>query len=109
MKRPDHVQVILPVQVVPAAPLLTVVDVFTRECLALETDTSLGSLRVIRVLEQIIAEHGAPQRIRSDNGPEFTSRAYLAWALERRIGYCQVEQNLPVLRKNSARSETENQ
>ena len=65
--------------------VLTVVDVFTRQCLALETDTSLGSLRVIRVLEQIIAEHGAPQRIRSDNGPEFTSRAYLAWALERRI------------------------
>jgi putative transposase len=58
-----------------------VVDVFTHECLALETDTSMGSLRVLRVLDQIIAERGAPQRIRSDYGPEFTSRAYLAWSL----------------------------
>jgi putative transposase len=65
--------------------VLSVIDVFTRECLALETDTSMGSLRVVRVLERIIAERGAPARIRSDNGPEFTSRAYLAWAKERRI------------------------
>jgi putative transposase len=65
--------------------VLSVIDVFTRECLALETDTSMGSLRVVRVLERIIAERGAPARIRSDNGPEFTSRAYLAWAGERRI------------------------
>jgi putative transposase len=43
--------------------ILSVVDVFTRQCLALETDTSLGSARVIRVLEQIITERGAPQRI----------------------------------------------
>ena len=47
--------------------ILTVVDVFTRECLALETDTSLGSMRVLRVLDRIIAERGAPKRIRSDN------------------------------------------
>lgn len=54
--------------------VLTVVDVFTRECLALATDTSIGSQRLVRVLEAIIAERGKPQRIRSDNGPEFTSR-----------------------------------
>ena len=65
--------------------ILTVVDVFTRECLALETDTSMGSLRVLRVLDRIIAERGSPQRMCSDNGPEFTSRAYLAWSLDRRI------------------------
>ena len=76
--------------------VLTVVDVFTRECLALETDTSLGSLRVIRVLEQIIAEHGALQRIQSDNGPEFTSRAYLAWALERRIELLHIRPGKPI-------------
>ena len=49
---------------------LSVVDPFTRECLALEVDTSMGSRRVTRVLEQIIAERGVPQAIRSDNGPE---------------------------------------
>jgi len=46
---------------------LSVVDPFTRECLALEVDTSMGSRRVTRVLEQIIAQRGAPQAIRSDN------------------------------------------
>jgi putative transposase len=76
--------------------VLTVVDVFTRECLALEADTSLGSLRVIRVLEQIIAERGAPQRIRCDNGPEFTSRAYLAWALDRRIELLHIRPGKPI-------------
>lgn len=49
---------------------LSVVDPYTRECLALEVDTSMGSRRVTRVLEQIIAERGVPQAIRSDNGPE---------------------------------------
>ena len=43
--------------------ILTVVDVFTRECLALEADTSLGSRRVIRVLERRISERGKPLRI----------------------------------------------
>ena len=51
---------------------------------------------MIRVLEQIIAEHGAPQRIRSDNGPEFTSRAYLAWALERRIELLHIRHGKPI-------------
>ena len=76
--------------------ILTVVDVFTRECLALETDTSMGSLRVLRVLDRIIAERGAPQRIRSDNGPEFTSRAYLAWSLERRIELVHIRPGKPI-------------
>jgi putative transposase len=76
--------------------ILTVVDVFTRECLALETDTSMGSLRVLRVLDRIIAERGSPQRIRSDNGPEFTSRAYLAWSLERRIELVHIRPGKPI-------------
>ena len=76
--------------------ILTVVDAFTRECLALETDTSMGSLRVLRVLERLIAERGAPQRIRSDNGPEFTSRFYLAWSLERRIELVHIRPGKPI-------------
>jgi putative transposase len=76
--------------------ILTVVDAFTRECLALETDTSMGSLRVVRVLERLIAERGAPRRIRSDNGPEFTSRAYLAWSLERRIELVHIRPGKPI-------------
>ncbi len=76
--------------------ILSVVDVFTRECLALEPDTSLGSVRVIRVLEQIIAERGAPQRIRTDNGPEFTSRCFIAWCLDRRIELVHIRPGKPV-------------
>ena len=60
--------------------ILSVVDAYTRECLALEADTSLGSGRVTRVLERVIAERGRPENVRSDNGPEFTSRRMLGWA-----------------------------
>lgn len=76
--------------------ILTVVDVFTRECLALETDTSIGSLRVTRVLDRLIAERGAPQSIRSDNGPEFTSRAYLAWSLDQHIELVHIRPGKPI-------------
>lgn len=76
--------------------ILVVVDVYTRECLALEADTSLGSLRVLRVLDRIIGERGAPLRIRSDNGPEFTSRAYLAWSLKQRIELVHIRPGKPI-------------
>lgn len=76
--------------------ILTVLDVFTRRCLATEADISLGSLRVLWVLERIIAERGAPRRIRSDNGPEFTSRAFLAWALARQIEVVHIRPGKPV-------------
>jgi putative transposase len=63
--------------------VLSVVDAYTRECLALEVDTSFASRRVTRVLDQIVAERGRPLAIRCDNGPEFTSRHFLAWCVER--------------------------
>ena len=75
---------------------LSVVDPYTRECLALEVDSSLGSRRVTRVLEAAIAERGAPQAIRSDNGPEFTSRHFLAWCVERKIELVHIEPGKPV-------------
>jgi putative transposase len=53
--------------------ILSLVDAYTRECLALEADTSLGSGRATRVLERLIAQRGRPENVRSDNGPEFTS------------------------------------
>jgi len=65
--------------------VLSVVDVYTRECLALEVDTGFASRRVTRVLDEVIAVRGLPQAIRCDNGPELTSRHFLAWALERKI------------------------
>ncbi|MFP5212287.1 MAG: IS3 family transposase, partial [Acidobacteriota bacterium] len=58
---------------------LNIVDDFTRECVAIEVDTSLSGARVVRVLDSIGKERGFPQVIVSDNGPEFTSRALLGW------------------------------
>jgi len=56
----------------------------------------MGSRRVTRVLEGIIAERGKPMAIRSDNGPEFTSRHFLAWCLERKIDLVHIEPGKPV-------------
>ena len=69
-----------------AIRVLSVVDAYMRECLALEVDTSFASRRVTRVLDGIIAERGVPQSIRCDNGPEFTSRHFLAWCVVRGAG-----------------------
>ncbi len=76
--------------------VLSVVDAYTRECLALEVDTSFASRRVARVLEAIIARRGAPQVIRCDNGPELTSRHFLAWAIERGIELVHIQPGKPV-------------
>lgn len=58
---------------------LTVADDCTRECLAPLVDTSLSGVRVARELDRLIAEHGKPKMIVSDNGTEFTSNAILTW------------------------------
>ena len=47
--------------------ILSIIDTFTRECLALEVDTCLPSRRVTRALDGVIAERGRPERIRMDN------------------------------------------
>lgn len=63
--------------------LFNVIDDFNRESLAIEVDTSLPSLRVIRVLERLIAQRGKPANIRCDNGPEFISHKLEQWCNEK--------------------------
>lgn len=75
--------------------VLSVLDVYTRECLALEVDTSFASRRVTRELERIVAERGVPEAIRCDNGPEFTSRHFLAWCIERQIELVHIQPGKP--------------
>ncbi len=60
---------------------LTVIDEWTREALDIDVQGSIRSGRVIEVLARLISLHGAPQHLRSDNGPEFVSRAVLKWLL----------------------------
>ena len=59
--------------------LLTVVDEYTRECLAIQVGRSLRSSHVIECLGDIMVQRGVPDHVRSDNGPEFTAKAVRLW------------------------------
>lgn len=64
---------------------LNIVDDYTRECLAIEVDTSLPGERVVRVLERLAATGRQPQHIVVDNGSEFASKAVDQWAARRGV------------------------
>lgn len=75
--------------------LLNVLDDYNRQVLWIEVDTSLPSLRVIRVLEQLQESRGLPEMIRVDNGPEFVSHKLDAWSKERGITLAYIEPGEP--------------
>ena len=70
---------------------LNIVDDFTRECLAIEVDTSLPGRRVVSVLERLAEFRGLPQSVTVDNGPEFISKALDEWAFRQglRVSFIQ--------------------
>lgn len=76
--------------------LLTVVDGYTRECPVIEVGAGLGAAQVTRVLDRIISERGAPQALRCDNGPEFTSRHLIGWCAERSIELKHIQPGRPM-------------
>ena len=59
--------------------MLTVVDEFTRQCLAIVTARKLKSDDVLHCLTELFTIHGPPEHIRSDNGSEFTAKAVRRW------------------------------
>ena len=65
--------------------LLNIIDDYNRESLAIEIDTSLPALRVIRALQRLIEMRTKPQVIRVDNGPEFISDKLQVWCDEHQI------------------------
>ncbi len=65
--------------------LLNVIDDFNREALAIEVDFSLPASRVIRTLEQRIEWKGKLTAIRCDNGPEYTGKMLMSWAVHQNI------------------------
>ena len=65
--------------------VLTVVDVFTRECLALEARAQFGGADVVDALTRLVAERGRPEVIQCDQGTEFTSMAVDRWAWEQKL------------------------
>ena len=74
---------------------LTVIDEFTRECLAIDVAGSIRSTRVIEVLTRLISTHGAAAFLRSDNGPEFVSKAILEWLAEAKIDTALIDPGKP--------------
>jgi putative transposase len=65
--------------------LMTVIDNYTRECLAIEAGQCIAGEQVTEVLEKIACGRSLPARIKCDNGPEFTSKALDKWACEHHV------------------------
>lgn len=65
--------------------ILTIEDTYTRECLAVRVDFSIGARSVIEVLDRLAETRGLPEIIRVDNGSEFTSNAFDEWAHRHKV------------------------
>ena len=75
--------------------LLAIIDEYTRECLALEVGRSFRSADVIEVLQYLFAVRGTPKHIRSDNGPEFVSKAVQKWLHQASVGPLYIAKGSP--------------
>lgn len=75
--------------------VLAVMDVYSRECLALEVDTSITGSRVCRVLDRLGEERGLPLYLGTDNGPEFRSRQMDQWAYANNVKLHFIEPGKP--------------
>ena len=74
---------------------LTVIDEYTRECLAIDVGSAIRSERVIEVLSRLMSLHGMPRYLRSDNGPEFVSHALLSWVSQESLELALIEPGKP--------------
>lgn len=72
-----------------------IVDDFNREALHIEIDTSINAERLVRVFERLNREHGLPQVLRTDNGPEFLGEAFVSWARERGMAIQYIQPGKP--------------
>jgi putative transposase len=75
--------------------ILTAMDEFTREGLAIDVDTSASAERVIGVLSALVVQHGAPGHLRSDNGPEFVATAVQLWLTQRGVQTLYIDAGKP--------------
>jgi putative transposase len=76
--------------------LLNIIDDYNRESLSIEVDTSLPTLRVIRVLDRLLETRSKPKTIRVDNGPEFISDKLQLWCEEKQINLQFIQPGKPV-------------
>jgi transposase InsO family protein len=75
--------------------LLNVVDEFTREALAMHVERSITALETVSVLEDIVAQRGAPENLRCDNGPELTAHALRDWCASADVKTRYIEPGAP--------------
>jgi putative transposase len=74
---------------------LTVADDVTRECVDITADFGIGGEYVTRLLDRAATFRGYPQAVRTDNGPEFTCRAFMTWAQKHGIQHILIEPGSP--------------
>jgi putative transposase len=84
-------------QTIDGRPLkiLTVVDEYTRECLACPVARNFTGADVVRTLRMLFATRGVPAHIRSDNGPEFIAQRVRSWLEENKVGPLYIEPGAP--------------
>ncbi len=75
--------------------ILCLIDEYSRECLALHVARKLTAHDLIEVMEQLVAERGAPEHIRSDNGSEFIARILQQWLAQRQVKTLYIEPGSP--------------
>ncbi len=75
---------------------LAIVDDYSRECPAIEVDTSLGGRRVVNVLEKLAEIRGVPDVITIDNGPEFAGRVLDEWAYRKGVKLSFIRPGKPI-------------
>lgn len=75
--------------------MLTIIDEYSRECLAIVTKRKLKSSDVLEALETLFIRHGVPDHIRSDNGSEFTAKAVQSWLTKMEVKPSYIEPGSP--------------
>ena len=76
---------------------LTVADDFSHECVDIAVDYGISGQYVTRLLDQAAIFRGYPLAVRTDNGPEFTSRAFMAWATAHGVRHILIQPGRPML------------
>ena len=75
--------------------ILSVLDEYSRECLALHVARKLTAADLIEVMERLVTQRGVPAHIRSDNGSEFVARTLQAWLADRQVKTLYIEPGSP--------------
>ena len=75
--------------------MLTLMDEYSRECLAIEVERKLNSSSILEKLGELFVERGTPQYLRSDNGSEFTAKVVREWLARVGVGTLYIEPGSP--------------